>query len=296
MRVNALAASLLIVFTAAVLTACGGNGVSPNTASPSGGKQSITRFDVTPTPSPTPNSRLTKVTGYGQINGNDTLFPGGGGEESNDGDYAAGGHGPVNTTIGPDNVPCLSAMYTGKVEPYGPGYHVHAFLGIYYNGLEVAVPDGLGFANPAGDGQFNVGLPNQTPPNWTQYAIGPKCYYQMHTHDASGTLHIESATAPANGQNGTLYTLGDLLAIWGIPVSATNWGPLNGAVQIYTSGQFSRGHQCYPHCYVYSNTYTPYAGDPTLMPLYSHEVIWVLVGTGNPTGSSLPNVLFWDAW
>jgi len=284
-----------------MVAACSGGHFAPSAPSSGSQPQSVVSATDTATPSPTPaptptHSNVTKGTGYGQINGNDTMFPGGVGKEANDGDYPAGGHGPLNTTIGPDNVPCLASMYSGAVEPKGPGYHVHAFLGIYYNGQEVAVPDGLGIADPGTDGQFNVGQPNQTPPNWTQYAYGPDCYYQMHTHDASGTVHIESGTAPANGQNGTLYTLGDLLAIWGIPVSATNWGPLNGTVQIYTSGLFSRGHQCNPHCYVYSNTYTQYTGDVNALPLYSHEVIWVVVGTGNPIGTKLPNVLFWDAW
>ncbi len=250
----------------------------------------------TPTPTPTPKpsstpSKITRGAGNGQINGDDTMFPGGVGEEPNDGDYPNGGHGPVNTSIGPDNVPCLSAMYGG---PHPPGYHVHAFVGIYYNGTEAALPDGLGFADPSGDGTFN-GISN-----WTQYAYNPSdhskpgCYYEMHTHDASGIIHIESATAPSGDQRGTLYTLGDFLAIWGIQVNASQWGPLTGPVSIYTSGQLSRGDT--KTSTTLSNTYTLWQGDPASIPLYSHEVIWVVVGSGNPTGSSLPNVHFFDTW
>ena len=213
------------------------------------------------------------------------MFPGGAGEEPNDGDYPGGGHGPLNTTIGPDNVPCLSAMYNG---PIPPGYHVHAFLGIYYNGREVALPDGLGFADPQADGQFPG-----TPPGWTQYAT--HCYYEMHTHDASGLIHIETANAPPGGQKDTKYTLGDFLAVWGIQVTPMQFGPLSGAVSVYTSGPAAVGGPG-TKGEVGSNHYSLYQGDPAQIPLYSHEVIWIVVGPNNPTGSSLPNVLFWDEW
>jgi len=228
------------------------------------------------------------------------MFPGGisdpAGHETNDGDYSAGGHGPMNSTIGPDNVPCLGSMYSGPLGATG-GYHVHSFLGIYYNGSEVALPDGLGFADPLGDQTFNTG--NVSIPNWTNQAS--TCYYEMHTHDASGTIHQEAfPPSPTGAQFGSAFTLGDFLAVWGIAVSPTNWGPLNGPVTIYTSGQVARGGpKTDPE--VGSNTYTLYCTlcDPNTVAglrLYSHEVVWVLVGSGNPTGSSLPNVAFYDEW
>ena len=218
------------------------------------------------------------------------MFPGGIGEDPNDGDYSGGGHGPLTTppqTIGPDNVPCLISMNTGMLPPNGTGYHVHTFVGIYFNGKEVALPDGLGFANPQGDGTFS-GISN-----WTQYAT--MCYYEMHTHDASGLIHVESANAPVGFQHGAKYTLGDFLAVWGITISPANFGPLNGLVTVYTSGQFARGGPG-THGEIGSNNYSLYVGDPNAIGMYSHEVIWVLVGTGNPTGSSLPNVNFFTEW
>jgi len=214
------------------------------------------------------------------------MFPGGIGEEKNDGDYPNGGHGPLNSTIGADNVPCLASMYGGQ--PTGPGIHVHAFVGIYYNGAEVALPDGIGFADPSADGTF-FGINN-----WTEYAS--HCYYQMHTHDASGMIHIEGYTAPAGGAKGSLYTLGDFLAVWGIPLNSMQLGPLNGPVTIYTSGPVARGGYG-TNSEVGSNTYTVFTGlDPNTIPLYSHEVVWILIGSGNPTGSSLPNVLFFTEY
>jgi hypothetical protein len=338
MRVIRLTWILGLLFTISLLVACGGGGggTTPNVSSPTstpGGPpptSSSPKASASPSPSPspspsarpsqsaspsptpsatlsptpsptptaTPNRNLTKGAGNGEINGNDTMFTDGisAANERSDGDYSNGGQGPTGTAIGPDAVPCLTSMYEGPVGQPGDGYHVHPFVGMYYNGVEVALPDGIGFADPGADGTFS-GISN-----WTEYASN--CYYQMHTHDASGLIHIEAfPPAPSGaygGQLGTLYTLGDFLAVWGIPISATNWGPLNGTVTIYTSGQVPRGGPG-TNPYVYSNTYTLYctACDPatvSAIPLYSHEVIWVLVGTGNPIGSSLPNVLFFTEW
>lgn len=255
---------------------------------------------ATPTPvgSATP-SKVTVTTGDGEVNGTDDMFPGGVGEDAGDGDYPNGGHGPLTNppqTIGPDNVPCLVSMntngYVGDGHG-GTGYHVHTFLGIFFNGSEVALPDGVGFADPEADGQFPG-----TPMNWTQYAT--MCYYETHVHDGSGLIHQESATPPMGDQLGTKYTLGDFLAVWGITISPTNLGPLNGGVTIYTSGQAAFRAGCVAgNCRVTSNHYTLYMGDPSVIGLYSHEVIWILVdggGKANPRGSSLPNVSYFDKW
>ncbi len=247
-----------------------------------------------PTPTPSPNQTLTVTVGHGEVNppDGDGVFTGGIGEETGDGDYATGGQGPVNSTFGPAQIPCLAAMYDG---PIPPGYHVHPFLGIYYNGKEVALPDGVGMADPEADGMF------QGIPDWTQYAYNPQnpkepgCFYQMHTHDASGLIHVESSNPNNIPQNGSMYTLGDFLGLWGIPLSNNQFGPLTGSISVWTSGQISRGGPG-SSGEVLSNTYTLYNGNYSQIPLYSHEVIWVLVGSGNPTGASLPNVSYWDEW
>ena len=212
------------------------------------------------------------------------MFIGGVAEEPGDGNYPAGGQGPLNSTFGPANIPCLAAMYPGP--PQGPpGVHVHAFVGIFFGGKEIALPDGIGIADPSADGMFN-GIPN-----WTQYAYGPSCFYQMHTHDASGTIHIESYTAPPGGYKGTLYTLGDFIGLWGVPFSSTQLGPFSGNITAYTSGQIARGGPG-TNGLIKSTLYTQWMGDPSTIPLYSHEVIWLVIGNGNPTGTALPNVSF----
>jgi hypothetical protein len=79
-----------------------------------------------------------------------------------------------------DGISCQSEMLN---------YHIHAHLTLYKNGKPVPVP-------------AEVGIP-------FSQAIGGQhyCLYWLHTHDASGVMHIESPTA-------RLYTLGQFFDIW----------------------------------------------------------------------------------
>ncbi|WP_345817569.1 hypothetical protein AAGS40_26955 (plasmid) [Paraburkholderia sp. PREW-6R] len=79
-------------------------------------------------------------------------------------------------------------------------YHVHAHLAIINNGQWLAMP-------------MNVGILSQ-------------CTYEMHTHDQTGIIHMES---PAIKQ----YTLGDFFDIWGQPLSSTNVAGVVGNVVAY---------------------------------------------------------------
>jgi hypothetical protein len=87
-------------------------------------------------------------------------------------------------------VDCLATM----VETY----HVHPHLSIFLNGEALAIPGDIGI----------VESPSQ-------------CFYSIHTHDNSGRIHVE---APAPGT----FTLGQLFAIWGRPLSDTNVAGLTG--------------------------------------------------------------------
>lgn len=271
--------------------------IPPPTPTPSP-KPTATPTSV-PSATPTPNQQLVYSVGSGQINGDDTVFTGSpSAREKNDGDYPSGGHGPVNTSMtGPDGntVSCLSSM--------AENYHVHAFLGFYNSGHAVALSDGIGMAEPQGDGDYAVN--GTTIHNWENYAT--QCFYEMHTHDASGVIHIEAPSPNCGGatQNTvpcdmSIFTLGDFLAVWGVQIMPTgiysNGAPImSGSVQIYTSGPVARGGPNHS-AEVGSNTYSLYTGDPNAIPLYSHEVIFVDVGSGNLTGSALPNVAFYETW
>jgi hypothetical protein len=116
-------------------------------------------------------------------------------------------------------------------------------------------------ATPAPN-QTYYGVPNQS---WTANS-----YYDLHVHDNSGMIHIETssngncgafswgATAqgtpatPPPGQSNvetpcgpSPWTLQTFFDIWGISISSTNFGPLKGPVQIYaTPSNYSSYSAC----------------------------------------------------
>ncbi|MBI4491211.1 MAG: hypothetical protein HY690_00245 [Chloroflexi bacterium] len=69
------------------------------------------------------------------------------------------------------------------------GYHVHAYVAIFVEGQPVVVP-------------ANIGLRRE-------------CIGWLHTHDASGILHVEAPAPHA-------YTLGTFFRLWGRPIDATH--------------------------------------------------------------------------
>jgi len=81
------------------------------------------------------------------------------------------------------------AGLTCEVNP-NETYHVHTHLSVFLDGQQIAVPGQIGIvAQPAGG----------------------HCFYQLHTHDKSGKLHVE---APAPGE----FTLGQIFDLWGQPL------------------------------------------------------------------------------
>ena len=56
------------------------------------------------------------------------------------------------------------------------------------------------------------------------------CFYWIHTHTGDGVVHIES---PLRRR----FTLGDFFAIWQLPLSASQVGPVQGQVITYINGQ-----------------------------------------------------------
>lgn len=70
--------------------------------------------------------------------------------------------------------------------------HIHPYLRIIINGQNVTIPAAIGIINPV----YSQGI-----------IVSGTCFEPLHTHDASGIIHIES---PSN----TNYTLGDFFKIW----------------------------------------------------------------------------------
>jgi hypothetical protein len=121
-------------------------------------------------------------------------------------------------------------------------YHVHSHLAIFVNGAQQTVPHGVGIpGSKTAQGGF---------------VEGGKCFYWIHTHDASGVIHIESPTT------GT-YTLGQFFDIWGRKLSSDQVGTAKGDVTAYVNGK-------------------PVSGDPRSIKLGSHVVIQLDIGKVEP--------------
>jgi hypothetical protein len=127
-----------------------------------------------------------------------------------------------------DGVVCASGM--------AETYHVHSHLSIVYNGQTRALP-------------ANIGLPGS-------------CNYELHTHDNTGIIHVETP-------NNKRFTLGQFFDIWGEPLTTTNVAGLTGDVVVYIrdNGDIRR-----------------YMGDPRNIQLGSLREITLQVGTP-PIGS-----------
>jgi hypothetical protein len=117
-------------------------------------------------------------------------------------------------------------------------YHIHSHLAIFDNGVQQAVPHGIGIPGP------------QTVQNG--FVSSGKCFYWLHTHDATGVIHIESPTQQT-------YTLGQFFDIWGRKLSSDQVGSAKGQVTAYVNGK-------------------RFSGDPRSIKLGSHEVIQLDVG------------------
>ncbi|MGC2131178.1 MAG: hypothetical protein WA629_13930 [Candidatus Aquilonibacter sp.] len=128
----------------------------------------------------------------------------------------------------------IAALATGQ--PVGPHHvrcdvtevfteHLHPHLTIEHRGARVRVPADIGIVTAG-------------------YAV--ICLYWLHTHDDSGTIHVE---AP-----GGTFTLADFFAVWGQPLSPTRVGPYTGHVRAYVNG-------------------APFTGAPQNIPLLDGEQI-----------------------
>src|SRR3954468_15734424 len=93
-------------------------------------------------------------------------------------------------------------------------YHVHAHLDVFVDGRPITVPAGIG---------INIDDPEvrrftDTPDGSAAYGgieqCRKPCISPLHTHDTTGILHTESATAKRN-------TLGQFFTEWGVRLSSS---------------------------------------------------------------------------
>jgi hypothetical protein len=118
--------------------------------------------------------------------------------------------------------------------------HLHIRLWIYVDGEPVVVPGGVG------------------------YNVQAQVFSPLHTHDTTGTVHVESADPNFKG------VLGQFMDVWGLYVTSTCLGDRcnegDNQLRVFVNGQ-------------------PYVGDPTMVPLQDQAAIVVTFGTE----AQLPN-------
>ncbi len=236
MHRHRILAALAACGALAALSACGGGGGGTTPPTGSGGPPPVTSTPtptsspsttptpiVTATPSPTPtgltaDSRYTLSAQSGpQVNGKQNWYTAGvtvawtpnPGSPGMNGDTSAG----ANASTGFAAVDGMSCASTQEPAASTKTYSTHAFVGIYYNGVEYALPQAIGMEAPT---EPTVsGHPND---NWEVET--QQCEYNVHTHDYAGLVHIEDPNFPQNTSTiSTLPyspTLQTLLDLWGV--------------------------------------------------------------------------------
>lgn len=253
------------VLGAAMVAACSGNSsIAPagqgGTNPVNGGIDSMAQPAASPTGSPTPAPSPPNVwTGPGHIYGTPDMF--------------TPPLGNTNQFMGQpiDGIACAPTMSNN--------YHVHVYMGLYVNGVPYSLAPTVGMYKPQPHPKNNF---------WV-YAT---CYYDVHIHDQSGYVHVESPDPTGAKITQSIFTTQQLFDEWGITVNSTQFGQFQGPVQVFTNGQSYHGGK--GGGTQYRSSYTQYLGDPSQIPLYSHEVIIYEVGPIYPT--ILPNIIFYSEY
>jgi hypothetical protein len=142
-------------------------------------------------------------------------------------------------------------------------YHVHAHLDIFVDGVAKLIPGGIGINinDPAvhtGTVDGEPGYGGINPP------CANPCISPLHTHDVTGILHTESATAKDN-------RLGQFFTEWAVPLSKTCVGTYcspGTPIKWYLNGK-------------------AYNGDPGTIDLANFTEIAVVIGS--PAPSTIPS-------
>ncbi len=167
-------------------------------------------------------------------------------------------HLAPGTTIGKNVFPVGNTKQGGQGQDVGDiacdlgseAYHVHVHLSLFANGEQIAVPAGVGFKDPVEqNGVVGDGI----------------CLYGLHTHDATGIIHVE-AGAPRD------FTLGQFFDVWGRALSRAQVADFAGPVTVYVDGAL-------------------YEGDPRQIVFASRQQITLVVSDAPPV-EALPVYAF----
>jgi hypothetical protein len=122
----------------------------------------------------------------------------------------------------------LAALHLHALGAEGQAQHIHAHLDLYVNGKKAKVPASIGI-------------------DFQQQFIT-----ELHTHDATGVIHIESPKV-------TTFSLGQFFGEWGVKLTSRCVDRFCGAVHWWVNGK-------------------PRKGDPAAHVLRAHEEIVVAEG------------------
>lgn len=112
-------------------------------------------------------------------------------------------------------------------------YHIHTLLTIYRDRARLAMPDMIGRSG---------------------------CTYELHTHDASGVIHIETDVPKK-------FMLSQYFSLWRQPYTGTNIAGLSGPFRFYL---------------IEDGKLTRYVGDPMAIELKAYREIVILSGKNPP--------------
>jgi hypothetical protein len=128
--------------------------------------------------------------------------------------------------------------------PLGTTLHHHVRLFIYVDGQPVVVPAEVGY-------------------NEAKQVFAP-----LHTHDESGTMHVESTDTSFQP------VLGQFMDVWGLYFTPDCIGNQCGSgdrqIRVFVNGQ-------------------PYTGDPTLVPLLDQSAVVITMGTEAELPNPIPD-------
>jgi hypothetical protein len=140
--------------------------------------------------------------------------------------------GPAPWNAGLDTLPDrLDPVGVHALTNEGQVLHIHQHLDVFVNGKHEPVPQGVGIY----DGQFLT---------------------ELHTHDATGIIHVESPVAKH-------FDLGQFFGVWGVRLNGDCIGGYCRQVTPWT---------------VYVNG-RPYTGNPAELNLSEHQEIAFVIGT-----------------
>jgi hypothetical protein len=129
--------------------------------------------------------------------------------------------------------------------------HVHAHLDVFIDGEAILVPAGIGINTEDPEVRY---FPDVGSYGGIEMCAQP-CISPLHTHDASGIIHTESADPEP-------HTLGQFFTEWGVELSETCVGEhcAPTPIAVYIAGE-------------------RYEGDPGAIEITDQKVIVIVVGT-----------------